>query len=255
MSRKAGRALAKATKEIDVRFAQHAAVVEGPQRRKKWTKHDIKPIQPLTENQRNAFIQYFQGDNLALLGSAGTGKSFIGCYLGISDVVDHTKDQKKMYIVRSAVQSRDVGFMPGTLEEKNSYFENPYRDIFAELFSRGATYDDMKEAGLINFMTTSFIRGVTWDDAIIVIDEAQNMTWEEINTVMTRVGKNSRIVVCGDIKQNDLNKKKNEVTGLSKMVQVLRCMNDFSTVEFTRDDIVRSDFVKQWIIASEMVEG
>lgn len=254
MSRKAGRTRAKPTHEIDVRFQQFAATAEGPQRKKKWTKHDIKPIKPLTENQKNMFVQYYQGDNIAAIGSAGTGKSFLGCFLGISDVVDPTKNQDKMIVVRSAVQSRDVGFMPGTLEEKNSYYEQPYRDIFAELFGRGATYDDMKEAELVQFMTTSFIRGVTWDNAVIVIDEAQNMTWEEINTIMTRVGKNSRIIVCGDVKQNDLLKKKSEVTGIIKMFAVLRKMNDFSTITFTRDDIVRSEFVKQWIIAVESVE-
>jgi phosphate starvation-inducible protein PhoH len=253
MSRKAGRTRAcKPTH--DVRFEQLAAQVEGPQRKKKWSKHDIKPIRPITENQKSMCVQFYQGDHIAAIGSAGTGKSFLGCFLGISDVVDNTKEQDKMIIVRSAVQSRDVGFMPGTLEEKNSYYEMPYRDIFAELFGRGATYDDMKEAGLVNFMTTSFIRGVTWDNAVIVIDEAQNMTWEEINTIMTRVGKNSRIIVCGDVKQNDLLKKKSEVTGITKMFEVLKRMNDFAVIEFTRDDIVRSEFVKQWIIAVEFVE-
>lgn len=254
MSRKVGRTRAKPTREVDVRFEQFAAVAEGPQRKKKWTKHDMKDIKPLTDNQKNMFVQYFQGDHIGALGSAGTGKSFLACFLAISDVVDYSKDQKQVIIVRSAVQARDVGFMPGTLEEKNSYYEMPYRDIFAELFGRGATYDDMKEAGLVQFMTTSFIRGVTWDDAIIVIDEVQNMTWEEINTIMTRVGKNSRIIVCGDVKQNDLIKKKSEVSGIVKMIEVLRNMNDFSTINFTRADIVRSAFVKQWIIAVESVE-
>jgi phosphate starvation-inducible protein PhoH len=254
MSRKAGRTRAKPTREVDVRFEQFAAAAEGPQRKKKWTKHDVKPIHPLTENQKSMFVHFYQGDNLAAIGSAGTGKSFLSCFLAISDVVDHTKDQKQVILVRSAVQSRDVGFMPGTLEEKNSYYETPYRDIFGELFGRASTYDDMKEAGMIQFMTTSFIRGLTWDDSIIVIDEAQNMTWEEINTIMTRVGKNSRIIVCGDVKQNDLIKKKSEVSGITKMFAVLKRMNDFSTITFTRDDIVRSEFVKQWIIATESVE-
>lgn len=255
MSRKVGRTRAKPTREIDVRFEQYAAAVEGPQRKKKWTKHDLKDIKPLTDNQKNMFVQYFQGDHIGALGSAGTGKSFLACFLAISDVVDYTKDQKQVIIVRSAVQARDVGFMPGTLEEKNSYYEMPYRDIFAELFGRGATYDDMKEAGLVQFMTTSFIRGVTWDDAIIVIDEAQNMTAAELHTVMTRVGKNSRVIVCGDVKQNDLVKHSKDQSGIVKFTQIIKLMRDFSTIEFTRDDIVRSEFVKQWIICSEMVDN
>lgn len=251
MSRKVGRRQ-KAEPMLEER--EFAAQHEGPQRRKKWSKHDIKTIKPLTNNQKNMFMQYFQGDHLCAYGSAGTGKSFLACYLGINDVVDPQRDQSKMIIVRSAVQSRDVGFMPGSLEEKNMYYEMPYRDIFAELFGRAATYDDMKAAGIVTFMTTSFIRGVTWDDSVIVIDEAQNMTWQELHTVLTRVGRNSRVVICGDIRQNDLLKNSRDVSGMGRFLRTIPHVKGFSTIEFTRDDIVRSEFVKNWIIATEIVE-
>ena len=157
MRQKVGR---KSTKSNFRELDNIAAQVAGPQRKKKWTSHDIKPIHPLTANQKNMFHQYYQDDHIGAFGSAGAGKSFIGCYLGISDVISPDREQTQLIIVRSAVQSRDQGFMPGTLEEKQAYFELPYKEIMAELFGREATYDDMKEAGLIKFMTTSFVRGL-----------------------------------------------------------------------------------------------
>lgn len=227
--------------------------VEGPQIRKKWTKHDMRVITPLTENQRGMFEDYYQGFDVCAYGSAGTGKSFLACYLGISDVLDPRQPHKQIIIVRSAVASRDVGFMPGTLEEKTAQYEMPYRDIFTELFSRASTYDDMKAAGLIKFMPTSFIRGVTWDNAIIILDETQNMNWQEIHTVMTRVGDNSKVIICGDVKQNDLLKNNKDQTGMPQLIRTLKHMDNFATIEFTQEDIVRSAFVKKWIIATEKV--
>lgn len=253
MSRKVGRRSTKP--DFKIVEQQFMAQSEGPQRKKKWTKHDIKSVQPLTINQKNMFVQYYQGDQICAYGSAGTGKSFIGCYLGIGDVLDPSKDQQRLIIVRSAVQARDVGFMPGTLEEKNAYYEAPYEDILTELFGRKATYADMKEAGLITFLTTSFIRGVTWDNAVIIVDEIQNMAAQELHTVMTRVGQNSRVILCGDFKQNDLLKNSRDQSGMGSLIKIVNHMKCFSTIEFTRDDIVRSDFVKQWIIASEMAEN
>lgn len=227
-----------------------AAKVEGPVK-KKWSKHDIKPVQALTENQKNMFMQYFQGDSVLAYGSAGTGKTFLASYLGLSDVVDPSKDQERVIIVRSAVQAREIGFMPGTEEEKNQYFEAPYVKIFTELVGRASTYKDMKAAGLIEFVTTTFIRGVTWDNAVIIVDEVQNLNADEINTVMTRVGQNSRVILCGDTRQNDLKKRANDTTGMTTLLKVLPHMKGFSSVQFTHEDIVRSDFVKQWIIAYE----
>jgi phosphate starvation-inducible protein PhoH len=230
------------------------AVEEGPVR-KHWTKHDIKTIRPLTANQHNMFSQYFKGDNLVAYGSAGTGKTFLALYLALCDVLDGNKPQDHVIIVRSAVTTRELGFMPGTLEEKVSLFENPYRDILNELFGRFGTYDNMKEANLIRFVTTSYVRGVTWDDALVVIDEGQNMTSHEIHSIMTRIGNNSRVIFTGDLAQNDLtNGKRAESSGMKRMLKIAEKMKEFSSVYFTVDDIVRSEFVKSWIIASESVE-
>jgi phosphate starvation-inducible protein PhoH len=229
------------------------AIAEGPTR-KHWSKHDIKGIKPLTENQHNMFTQYFQGDQLVAYGSAGTGKTYLACYLAMCDILDGSLPQKQLVVVRSAVATRDLGFMPGTLEEKTSLFEIPYRDILADLFGRPATYDNMKEAGLVRFVTTSYIRGLTWDNSIIIVDEAQNLTWHEINSVMTRIGENSRIVFTGDLIQTDLNKKTSEKTGMQRLLATTGKMPQFSTVQFTSSDIVRSELVKDWIIASEQTE-
>ena len=248
MGRKAGHP--RNTKPIYALQQDVAAKVEGPIK-KRWSKHDIKPVQALTENQKNMFIQYYQGDSVLGYGSAGTGKTFLASYLALSDVVDHTKPQDKIVVVRSAVQARDIGFMPGTEEEKNQYFEAPYMRIFQELCGRASTYKDMKAAGLIEFVTTTFIRGVTWDNAIIIVDEIQNLNADEINTVMTRVGRDSRVILCGDTKQNDLKKKASDASGLGQLLKIIPHMKNFSSVQFTHDDIVRSSFVKEWIIASE----
>jgi phosphate starvation-inducible protein PhoH len=230
------------------------AIEEGPSR-KHWTKHDICSVRPLTETQHDMFQQYFQGDSMVVYGSAGTGKTFLALYLAMCDVLDGTKPQDHIIIVRSAVTTRDLGFMPGSLEEKVALFEMPYRDIMAELFGRPGTYDNMKDANLIQFITTSYVRGLTWDNAIIVIDEGQNMTDHEIHSIMTRVGNNSRIMFTGDLAQNDLiNGKRGDKTGMKRMLRIVEKMSEFSSICFSTQDIVRSEFVKSWIIASEKVE-
>lgn len=247
-SRRPGRQAPVQKENFDANFSVQEA---GPQIRKKWTKHDMRVISPLTDNQRSLFEDYYQGFDICAYGSAGTGKSFLACFLGISDVLDPRQPQRQIIIVRSAVASRDVGHMPGTLEEKTALYEMPYRDIFAELFSRNSTYDDMKAAGLIKFMPTSFIRGVTWDNAVIILDEAQNMNWQEIHTVMTRVGDNSRVIVCGDVRQNDLLKNNKDQTGMPQLLRTIKHMDNFASIEFKQEDIVRSPFVKKWIVATE----
>lgn len=226
------------------------AILEGPQK-KHWSKHDIKSIRPLTENQQAMFQAYFQGSNVCAHGSAGTGKTYLALYLAMCDVLDGNRDQTHLMIVRSAVPTREVGFLPGTLEEKVSLYENPYRDLFADLFHRFSTYDDMKEAGLVRFVTTHSIRGLTWDNAVVVVDEGQNMTWHELDSVMTRVGSNTRVVFTGDFSQTDLNKNPRDKSGIERFIHVASAMKEFASIQFTVDDIIRSDFVKSWIIAAE----
>lgn len=230
-----------------------AAMSEGPQK-KKWSVHDIKPIQPITETQRDFFHSYLQNSNIVAHGSAGTGKSFLAMYLGLRDIVDPQTPQTKLMIVRSAVPSREVGHLPGDLDEKMAVYETPYGDICSELFGRKSTYDDMKKAGLITFLSTSFVRGTTWDNCIVIVDEAQNMTWHEINSVMTRMGSNSRIIFTGDLVQTDLNHRKSDITGMSRLIRTAERMDEFCTHKFTTKDIVRSELVKSWIIASEATE-
>lgn len=225
------------------------AQIEGP-KRKKWTLHDLKNISPMTDRQKDMFECFYSGQHVCAYGSAGVGKTYIGLYLAMKDILDKKHDQTRLIIVRTTVQGRDQGHLPGTKEEKEAPFELPYKDIMHDLFGRASTYDDMKEAGLITFMSTSNIRGLTWDDAIIVVDEFQNMTWSEFDSIVTRVGVNSRLIVCGDIHhQCDL--KKHEESGGQKAVRVMKDMSSFSTVQFTKDDIVRSAFVKQWIETRE----
>lgn len=234
-------------------IANERAVREGP-KRKTWSKHDLRSITAATPPQREMIRDFIEGQNIVAVGSAGTGKTFIALYLALDELLTPESDIDKIVIVRSAVPTRDMGFTPGTAEEKAALYEDPYTALFAELMGRQSTYADMKEAGKVAFATTSYLRGVTWDNALVVVDECQSMTFHEINTIMTRLGKQSRIILCGDMVQNDLTKK-NDTSGMAQALACTARMRAFSNVTFTRDDIVRSDFVKQWIIAVEDETG
>jgi len=201
---------------------------------------DMKTFQPLTENQNKFFQAYKQGDYfIALHGVAGTGKTFSALYKAIEEVLDKSNTFEKIVVVRSAVQSREIGHLPGTIDEKMDIYQQPYRQICETLFGRKDAWDRLEEQGHIEFISTSFIRGMSFDNAIIIVDEMQNMTFEEIDTVMTRVGNQSKIIWCGDYRQTDLNKKKNDVSGLLKFFDIAYHMDAFTRIEFTPDDIVR----------------
>lgn len=223
------------------------ARIEGPQR-KTWSVHDLKTITPLTRNQEDMFHEWYHNDHICAFGTAGTGKTYLALYLALNEVCSPKTPQDKIIIVRSVVPTRDVGFLPGDLDEKISVYESPYKDICAELVGRASTYDDMKQAGIINFMSTSFVRGLTWDDAIVIVDEGQNMSFHEINSIMTRLGENTRLIFTGDLAQSDL---KACQTGMGQFVEIVRGMRDFGLVQFNHHDIVRSSIVRSWIIASE----
>ena len=224
------------------------------------TPHRIKPSElknfdPLTDNQKKFFDAYSRGDYFVmLLGSAGTGKSFIACYKAIQEVFDKTSSFKRVVIVRSAVQSRDVGFTPGSLEEKLSLYEQPYMQIYHILFNRRDAYEQLKEAGKIEFVSTSFIRGMSFDDSIIIVDECQNLNWEELSTIMTRVGYRSKIIFCGDYRQTDLYRNNKDKSGLWKFHEIAKTMQSSTSIEFTTDDIVRSSLVKDFLIAVDKWE-
>ena len=199
----------------------------------------LAEIEPLTKNQ----LEAFESDkNLILHGIAGTGKTFISCYLAFDDMVKGVYNN--LVIIRSAVPTRDIGFLPGSEKEKASVYEEPYKEIALELFQRGDAYEILKTKGLVHFMTTSFVRGITLKDAVIMIDECQNMSFHELDSIITRVGTNCRVIFCGDFRQSDL-----KTNGLESFMEILKNMGAFDFIDFEIKDIVRSEFVKDYIIA------
>jgi predicted ribonuclease YlaK len=211
---------------------------------------DLKTFQPLTENQKKFFDAYKLGDYfIALHGVAGTGKTFCALYKAIEEVLDKGNPFNKIIVVRSAVQGREIGHLPGDVGEKLEIYQQPYRQICETLFGRKDAWDRLAEQHHIEFISTSFIRGQSFDDAIIIVDECQNMNWPEISTVMTRVGYRSKIIWCGDYRQTDLTRNKNDISGIKQFLEIAKTMSSFTHVEFTVDDIVRSSLVRDWIIA------
>lgn len=212
----------------------------------------LKTITPLTENQKKFFDLYREGNYcIGVTGSAGTGKTYITLQRGIEEVMDRSNSYRQVVVVRSCVPTRDVGFLPGSLEEKQEVYELPYKEAIVSLFERPDAYDRLKEQGYYRFLTTTAIRGVSIDDAIVIVDECQSMTFHELYTIMTRVGYKSKIIFVGDYRQNDLVTKKNDVSGFEDFFKILRSMREFVEVQFTREDIVRSSLVKSFIIAAE----
>jgi phosphate starvation-inducible protein PhoH and related proteins len=241
--------VAQVAQELEIMEHDLEAQKEGP-RRKTWSHHDITTFRPVNARQTEALESWVNGDNLALLGSAGTGKTLLACYAAASVVFRRDEKQDRIVIVRSAVESRRIGFLPGTMEEKLAAYEQPYMDALTWLFTRKSTYDDMKAAAKLEFHSTSFLRGVTWDNAVIVLDEVQNMTFHELNTVLTRIGQNSRVIITGDTRQCDFEGTKEE-SGLPKFLEIVKDIKGFGVIEFNRHDIVRSGFVRSWITAVE----
>lgn len=216
---------------------------------------NLKTFDPLTENQRLFFDAYKRGDYfIALHGVAGTGKTFCALYKALEEVMDKSNPFRKVIMVRSAVQGREIGHLPGDVSEKMEIYQQPYRQICETLFGRKDAWDRLEEQGFVEFISTSFIRGMSFDDAIIIVDECQNLTFEEIDTVMTRVGYRSKIIWCGDYRQTDLNKKKNDMSGILKFFDIAYHMKAFTRIEFMPDDICRSSLVKDYILAKLQYE-
>ena len=212
------------------------------------------PVKPLTDNQKTAFAQYNEGKNLLLHGAAGTGKTFITMYLALQEVLDESTPYDKIYIVRSLVPTREIGFLPGDHEDKSSLYQIPYKNMVKYMFkmpddnSFELLYTNLKAQGTISFWSTSFIRGTTFDNAILLIDEAQNLNFHELDSIITRVGENSKIMFCGDVVQTDL-VKQHEKNGIIDFMKILEDMKEFSSIEFTVDDIVRSGLVKSYLVS------
>ena len=211
----------------------------------------LREISPKTENQQITFQYYDEDKHLLLHGSPGTGKTFLSLYLALYDLFEYPENTKeKIVVIRSAQPSKEIGFLPGKESEKMVNYEAPYKNICSELFNRGDAYDILRQKGAIEFQSTSFLRGTTIDNAIIILDEAQNLSYMELKTVLTRVGDNSKIVICGDILQDDLTSARfNQESGLERIMKIFNQMESMSHVEFGIDDIVRSGFVKEFIIA------
>lgn len=220
-------------------------------------KLSLSKIKPKTLTQERFFQSYWDNKdkNFILHGYPGTGKTFTAIYLALKEILfDLNCKYKKILIVRSVVPSRDMGFLPGTIEEKIEIYSDPYRMICNNLMGSGKGYDLLKTRGFLEFTSTSYLRGLSFDDTIIIVDEFQNNCFEESNTILTRLGNNSKIIFCGDIRQNDLFRDRNDVTGLSKFIKITDRMRSFERIEFLIDDIVRSETVKEYIIAMMEIE-
>jgi phosphate starvation-inducible protein PhoH len=212
----------------------------------------LKEIEPVNSNQELVFNAYDDEKHLALIGCPGTGKTFLSLYLALTDLLSDDCPQDKIIIVRSTVQGRDQGFLPGNAKDKSAMFEEPYEAICDELFGRTGVYASLKQQNKIIFKSTSFIRGTQFDNAIVIFDEFQNCTDVELHSVITRVAKGTRLICSGDSNQNDL---KREDTGFFKFMAVANRMPSIEIVEFGVNDIVRSGFVREYMIARHALFG
>jgi predicted ribonuclease YlaK len=211
-------------------------------------------IDPLTDNQKKLFDAYAEGKHLVAYGCAGTGKTFITLYNALREVLDERTPYEKIYLVRSLVATREIGFLPGSYEDKSDIYQIPYKNMVKYMFQMPSDaefemlYGNLKSQETIKFWSTSFLRGTTLDNSIVIVDEFQNMSYHELDSIITRVGENSKIMFCGDASQSDL-QKSNERNGIVDFMSVLRKMPSFDIIEFGVDDIVRSGLVKEYIIA------
>jgi phosphate starvation-inducible protein PhoH len=223
-------------------------------RRKPISSDYLIDIEPLTENQKKLFESYKNQKHIVAYGCAGTGKTFITLYNALQDVLDEVTPYERVYIVRSLVATREIGFLPGSHDDKADIYQIPYKNMVKYMFQMPSDadfemlYGNLKSQETIKFWSTSFLRGTTLDNAIVIVDEFQNLNFHELDSIITRVGENTKIMFCGDATQSDL-VKTNERNGISDFMNVLRKMDSIDIVEFGVDDIVRSGLVKEYIIA------
>ena len=224
-------------------------------KRKKPINTDLmRDIEPLTQNQQVLFNAYAENKNLVAYGCAGTGKTFITLYNALRDVLSQTTPYEKIYIVRSLVATREIGFLPGDHDDKSLLYQIPYKHMVKYMFEMSTDadfemlYGNLKTQGTIDFWSTSFIRGTTFDNAIIIVDEFQNLNYHELDSIMTRVGQYSNIMFCGYATQSYLTKT-NERNGIMDFMRVIRLMPSLDIIEFGVEDIVRSGLVKEYILA------
>ena len=215
--------------------------------------NNLVTVKPITDNQKLVFETWKKGKNQFLFGAAGTGKTFVSLYLALQDVMDLKKPYDKVVLVRSLIPTREIGFLPGDEEDKAALYQVPYQNMVQFMFEMqneqqfNNLYDRLKGQGTLYFLSTSFLRGLTFDNSIIIVDECQNLNFHELDTIITRVGQDSKIVFCGDFAQSDL-QKTNEKNGLHDFLRILEEMEEFNCTEFTIGDIVRSGFVRSYLI-------
>ena len=232
-----------------------AGLTAKQMKRKKPINTDLlNKIEPITDNQKKLFDAYNEGKNIFAYGCAGTGKTFAALYLALKDVLDPSTPYDRVFIVRSLVSTREIGFLPGDHEDKSSLYQIPYKHMVKYMFEMSTDadfemlYGNLKTQGTIDFWSTSFIRGTTFDNAIIIVDEFQNLNYHELDSIMTRVGQDSKIMFCGDASQTDLTKDY-EKNGIVDFMSILRLMSSVNIIEFGVEDIVRSGLVKEYILA------
>ena len=217
------------------------------------TYNQLSTIKPITDSQKEVFETYKSGLNQFLFGCAGTGKTFISLYLALQDVLKNETKYDKVIVVRSLIPTREIGFLPGDEEDKAALYQVPYSNMMQFMFEQpneqafSMLYDRLKAQGSFYFLSTSFLRGLTFDNSIIIVDECQNLNFHELDTIITRVGQDSKIFFCGDFGQSDLTRL-NEKNGLMNFLQILQEMNEFNCTEFDIGDIVRSGFVRSYLI-------
>ena len=217
------------------------------------TNSDLVKIEPVTDNQKVVFDSYKKGKNQFLYGCAGTGKTFITLYLAMQEVLRNDTPYDRVVMVRSLIPTREIGFLPGDEEDKAALYQVPYSNMVQFMFKQpneqafSMLYDRIKSQGSFYFLSTSFLRGLTFDNSIIIVDECQNLNFHELDTIVTRVGQDSKIVFCGDFDQTDL-QRTNEKNGLHDFLRILEEMDEFNCTEFTLGDIVRSGFVRNYLI-------
>lgn len=223
------------------------------QRKKPFNVDMMVDIEPLTENQTKVFDSYAEGKNIYAYGAAGTGKTFVMLYLALKEVLNPLTPYNRVVIVRSLVSTREIGFLPGDHEDKSSLYQIPYKNMVKYMFELPTDTDfdmlwgNLKSQESIKFWSTSFIRGTTLDDCILIVDEAQNLNFHELDSIITRVGENCKIHFCGDAAQSDL-VKTNERNGILDFMKILEAMPEFDSIEFGVEDIVRSGLVKSYIL-------
>ena len=216
---------------------------------------DLVTIKPITDNQKVAF-EAWKKDNkeLFLHGAAGTGKTFISLYLALEKVLDPSTPYECVYLIRSAVPTREIGFLPGDEEDKTALYQIPYQNMVQFMFEQPSDqaftmlYDRLKAQGSVMFLTTSYLRGITLDNSIIIVDECQNLNFHELDTIMTRVGQDSKIIFSGDFFQSDLTKNVDK-DGMPRFMDIIAEMEEFASVEFNIGDIVRSGLVRSYLIS------